>query len=100
MSGVDDIHIIFHTLDNPKRILFWTLDEAMTVFILFILGIWINLTFLLLIIPVKAFHKKLKRKFPNSSLKHKLYWIMPHHIFLKSGRYKNLPPSYIQELLL
>lgn len=100
MSSEPDIHKIFHTLDNPKRILFWTLNEVLLVFLFFLLGIVFNMLIFLLVFPINAVYRRLKRKFPKSSFRHKLYWHVPHVIFIKSGRLKNLPPSYIRDLIL
>lgn len=96
----DDKYIILKTLDNPPRFLFWTLDVVVLLFIFFALGVTIHFSMFILALPVKIVYSKLKRKFPKSLMKHKLYWSMPHSVFVRSGKFKNIPPSYIQEVLL
>ncbi len=100
MRENNDQNVLLNTLDNPKRILFWTMDEVLLVFIFFMMGLIFNIFILLLIFPVKMFYGKLKRRFPRGLFKHKVYWNMPHKVFIKSGRYKNLPPSYVRDILL
>ncbi len=100
MSDQYDQHVILKTLDNPQRFLFWTIDVVLLFFIIFILGILIHISLLILIIPAKIIYTKIKRRFPRSLIKHKIYWSIPQKAFSQGGNCQKIPPSYIEDILL
>ncbi|WP_068470645.1 type IV conjugative transfer system protein TraL [Parachlamydia sp. C2] len=94
-------HYIFKTLDNPMRVVFWSIDEFLIMVIpLFIGFILANVLILLSGIVLKFFYAKLKKKNSNQSFKHLLYWYLPTHNLKKQGIVKNFPDSHVREFLL
>ena len=92
---------LYKTLDNPIRILFWSLDDFLVFAVpLFLSLCFGSLLFLLAGFILKPFYSRLKKRFPNGSLKHKIYWSVPMSCLKHMGKIKNLPPSYYRELLL
>jgi len=59
-----------------------------------------NLFFLLGALVAKPFYTKLKKRFPQGTFKHQLYWHFPKRALEKMGKIKRLPPSHCRELLL
>lgn len=91
----EDKHYVIKTLNNMPRFLFWGIDEFMCLIIPFISGVLIG-SFLLMLsaIPIKHAYALVKKINPRGSLKHRLYWTLPHSFFRSCGFLKNLPPSH------
>jgi len=92
-----DTHRILHHLDDPLRILKWTIDEAAVLILPFFIGIVINQLFVSAVFAILGIMglKKLKSKFGQGTLKHLMYWYFPHN---KKKLFKT-PPSYIREYI-
>jgi len=87
---------IFRTLDNPSRMLFWTLDEFFIMMIPIFLSIALGNLLIALGVLIKIPYNKMKRQF-STSLLHYAYWYLP----TKHMRYlKRMPPSHQRELIL
>lgn len=97
MSVDYENHRILHHLDDPFRFLFWTIDEAAAIFLPFMMGLLVDQLTVGIFCSGFGFFllRKLKKKFGNGSLRHFLYWYMPHNKQL----YKKTPPSYKREFL-
>jgi type IV conjugative transfer system protein TraL len=99
--AIQSQHFIYRTLDNSSRILFWTTGEVLFMLTPFFIGISCgSLLISCLGILLKPFYTKLKKKFPNGLLIHKLYWILPTSAFGKVTSLKSLPPSHYREFIL
>ena len=93
--------LMFKTLDNPIRILFWTIDEFSVMAIPIFLGLCFgSITLMIFAVILKPCHSKIKKKLPYGTLKHTLYWNLPIFWLQKMGRLKSLPSSHYRELLL
>jgi len=98
---MQDHQYFYKTLDNPIRVLFWTVDEFLILITPLFLSLCLGNVFLLFGgIILKPCYSKIKRKFPNGLFKHKLYWSLPHNFLERTGKTKHLPPSHVRELLL
>lgn len=92
---------IIKTLDNMPRFFFWGMDEFILMVTPFFIGILLGSVLLMILgIVLKPFYTKLKRRYPNGFLKHKLYWNIPKSVFSKMGIFKKLPPSHYRDLVL
>lgn len=88
-------HYIPQTLDEPFKLILWTLDELIVLFVPFailllgfdspISGLSIGITLLILL-------KKLKGEEGHFFLHQLIYWYLPTLIC-----FKKTPPSYIRE---
>lgn len=98
---MNERQLMYKTLDNPIRILFWSVDEflllAGPLFLSMCLGS-ISLIFIGFIL--KPFYTKIKKQLPYGAFKHMLYWNLPTSTLRRMGRIKSLPPSHCRELLL
>ena len=94
-------HLVFKTVDNPLRILFWELDEFLCIAAPLFLGMCFS-SFLLMCsgIVAKPLYTRLKKKCPNQHFKHMVYWYLPTRQLKKMGIVKNLPPSHVRAYLL
>ncbi|MGL5720275.1 MAG: type IV conjugative transfer system protein TraL [Alphaproteobacteria bacterium] len=92
-----DQHILLHRLDDPLRLLFWTVDEAASILIPPFLGLGMDRPFLGLIGAGIGFFvlRSLKRRWGNGTLKHALYWHFPHN----RQKLLKTPPSAVREYL-
>src|SRR5262245_56932720 len=97
MSADYDQHIILHHLDDPLRILYWTIDEAAIILLVPYLGLALNHPIVGILLSVGGFYliRKLKTRFGQRSLKPALYWYLPHN----KRKLPHLPASYIREYL-
>ena len=97
MSNDYDRHIILHHLDDPLRIFWWTIPEAMIVLLPPIIGIGINQFVLGCAVSGLGYWglKRLKKQVGLMALKHALYWHLPH----SKRTAPSSPPSYIREYL-
>jgi conjugal transfer pilus assembly protein TraL len=95
---MNDRKLLLRTLDNPLRVLYWSIDEFMVLaFPLFLTLCLGSIFFVLIGFVLKPCYSKFKKNFPNGSFVHKLYWYLPTKSI---GRVKHLPASYYRELLL
>lgn len=96
MSNLEQ-HLILHHLDDPLRVLYWTVDEAAVLIFSPFIGVMINQplmggafsifgTWLII---------KLKKMLGGGTLKHALYWHFPHN----RSRLGHTPPSCIREYI-
>jgi conjugal transfer pilus assembly protein TraL len=94
MSQDYDAHILLHHLDDPFRVLMWTIDEALLLIIPPFIGLMTDQLFLWLVLGFGSFAalRKAKKKFGGGTLKHAFYWYLPHN----KARLKKTPPSYIR----
>jgi type IV conjugative transfer system protein TraL len=83
------------------RMLFWEIDEICVMIAPFFLGICCG-SFLLALMGfiVKPFYTKMKKKFPQGTLKPKLYWHFPTKVLKNAGMIKNLPESHVRNFFL
>lgn len=97
MSQDYDQHLILHHLDDPFRILYWTLDEAIVIFVPTIAGIFLNQVMLGFIFSVSGFWglRKTKKVYGFDNVKHMFYWYLPR---IKK-KLPNSPDSHIREYL-
>ena len=88
-------HLILHRLDDPVRILYWTVDEAALALLAPFIGSALDQPWLGVLVSVvgTASLIKLKKCFGGGTLKHALYWYFPHN----STQLKATPPSAIRE---
>lgn len=94
-------NILLNTLDNPTRVLFWTIDIFSLVVIPVFVGILLSsLIVMLLGFVLVPFYKRFKKKFPGGVLKHRMYWLFPREAFLQFGKLKSFPPSHEREMIL
>lgn len=94
-------HQLYKTLDNPLRVIFWSIDEFLLMVIPLMIGFMMASPFILLSgIILKISYSKFKRKFPDNRLKHMVYWHLPTHRLRKQKIIKNLPSSHIREFML
>jgi conjugal transfer pilus assembly protein TraL len=92
-------NITIKTLDNYPRILFWNLDDFLIVIVPMFFGICLGMLSLMLVGIVPIFiYRRMKKKMPHGSFKHKLYWILPTRVMRKL--LKNVPSSHYREMLL
>ena len=92
-----DQHLILHHLDDPLRLLKWTLDEALVIIAPVFFGFAIEHPLMGVIVGFLSYWSltKLKKKFGLSTLKHFLYWTFPKN----SKKLPHMPPSYIREYI-
>lgn len=97
MSSDYDNHIILHHLDDPLRILKWTIDEALILIVPIFFGIGADHFVAGMMSAGLGFWglKKLKQRLGFMGLRHALYWHMPHN----KRQLPTSPPSYIREYL-
>ncbi len=97
MSSDYDQHLILHHLDDPLRILKWTLDEAGIIIAPIFFGIAIEHPFLGLLCAGLGYWAltHIKKRFGLSTLKHSLYWYLPKN----NKKLPHTPPSYIREYM-
>ena len=84
-------------LDEPERLLFWTLDEALVMFVPLVLGLMVSGS---VGIALGAGAMFIYRKFKNlkagvRTIKGYCYWTLPGN-FMPA---KRLPPSYLREFI-
>ncbi|CUI18211.1 Type IV conjugative transfer system protein TraL (plasmid) [Candidatus Protochlamydia naegleriophila] len=92
-------HQLYKTLDNPLRVIFWSIDEFVLMVIPLMIGFMMASPFILLSgIFLKIVCSKFKKKFPV--LKHMIYWYLPTRRLRKQKIIKNLPSSHIREFML
>ena len=97
MMGSLEQHLILHHLDEPLRILYWTIDEALFLLCAPFIGLAIEQIGLGLTTGFVGFYslRKLKQRFGNGSLKHAMYWYLP----LNRSQLKITPASFIREYI-
>ncbi len=97
MSVDYDQHLILHHLDDPLRLLKWTVDEAGIIIAPLFLGIGVEHPFLGLIVAAGGYWGlvTLKKRFGLSTLRHAFYWYLPKN----AKKLSHMPPSYIREYM-
>lgn len=93
---VDKNHIPQH-LDEPARLILWTIDEAVAFLVPFLIFLWgFNQTVLGTIIGVVLVLvlKKLKGEQGHYFIYSLMYWYFPAMV-----RFKSTPPSHFREFL-
>lgn len=92
-----DQHLILHHLDDPLRILYWTMDEAAVIIFPSFFGLGIERPTLGILFAGACFWslKNIKKRFGLRTLKHALYWYLPKN----SRKLPHIPPSDIREYL-
>jgi conjugal transfer pilus assembly protein TraL len=99
--GFSRENILLNTLDNPTRVLFWTVDVFAFMVIPVFLGILLSsLIVMLLGFVLVPFYGRFKKRFPRGVVRHKMYWLLPHEAFLRFGKLKSFPPSHEREMIL
>jgi conjugal transfer pilus assembly protein TraL len=93
----DDQHLILHHLDDPLRILHWTIDEAVTIILPTFFGLGVERPLIGLILAGGGVWglKSTKKRFGLSTLRHALYWYLPRN----KRKLPHTPPSYIREYI-
>jgi conjugal transfer pilus assembly protein TraL len=84
------------TLDDPPKILFWDMDQAMVFILMIGVGIAVSSTFTFAIVGTVAayFFGKAKSGKHRGFAKHLIYWFTPATLGMR-----RTPPSYIREYL-
>lgn len=74
-----DKYVILRYLDNPVRILFWTIDEMLIVFAPIAIGFISGFPGISLIIATLGYLglRYIKTHFGNGLLRHAIYWYLP-----------------------
>lgn len=90
-------HLILHHLDEPLRILYWTVDEALFLIGAPYVGMAVDQIILGFVVAFIGFYtlRKLKQRFGDGSLKHAMYWYLPPN----RSKLKITPASYIREYI-
>lgn len=97
--NIEKKHQLYKTLDNPLRVIFWSVEEFLLMVIPLMIGFMMASPFILLSgFFLKYAYSKFKKKFPV--LKHMLYWHLPTGRLRKQKIIKNLPLSHIREFFL
>lgn len=97
MSSDYETHIILHHLDDPLRILKWTVDEALIILLPPFIGLAIDQPLLGFIMAGGGFWvmKRFKERIGIGFYRQWIYWHLPHN----DRHLKKTPPSYIREYL-
>lgn len=84
-------------LDDQMYVLFWSADELLPGFAIFIVGVLINqkLLCLLLALGVTKLFRRLKEGNPDGFLLHAAYW----YGLIGSGRSYSMPNPFIREFV-
>jgi type IV conjugative transfer system protein TraL len=97
---MDNRSVIFKTLDNAPRMLFWEIDEFIVMAAPFFLGVVVgSLCVMLSGLLFKKFYSRWKRRYPRGLLRHTLYWNIPTRAFNLIGIFKHLPQSHKRDFL-
>lgn len=90
-----DQHQILRHLDDPLRILKWTVDEALILLLTPFVGLAIEKGALGIGAAALGFWslRKIKKSVGVGRLRHALYWVLPPN----RRRLKHTPPSSIRE---
>lgn len=92
-----DEHHILHHLDDPLRLLKWTIDEALIMILpILLLGVGLGEILLGSIVGFGGFSglRFLKKRFGKKILRPLLYWYLPSH-----SKFKSFPKSHIREFI-
>ena len=97
---MDNRNLIFKTMDNTPRMIFWGVDEFIIMTVPFFLGVLVgSLLIMLSGFVLKRFYSRWKKRYPRGLLKHAFYWNMPTKAFNKAGIFKRLPQSHKRDFL-
>lgn len=88
-------HRVLHRLDDPLRIFYWTLDEAIILILSPFIGTALDHPFMGLGVSLLGTYAlcKLKKRLGGGTLRHAFYWYFPHNPKL----FRVTPPSHIRE---
>lgn len=88
-------HRVLHRLDDPLRIFYWTVDEAIVLLLSPFVGAALDHPFIgILFSGIGTWAlMKAKKKMGGGTLRHAFYWFFPHNPKI----YALTPPSYIRE---
>lgn len=96
MSNKFDSNKILHHLDDPNRILIFTIDEAFIIFGGFLTGVFFtNLLLIALSVMACLLIRLFKKRIGVGAYRAFSYWYLPY----SKKSYKALPPSHIKEWL-
>lgn len=97
---MDNKNIIFKTMDNTPRMLFWEIDEFIVMAAPFFLGMLVGSVILMLSgFVLRKFYNRWKKRYPRGLLRHTMYWNMPTATLNKAGIFKRLPASHKRDFL-
>ena len=90
-----DQHQLLRHLDDPLRLLKWTVDEALLLILMPFLGLAIESMIFGIVGAALGFWtlRKIKKTVGVGRLRHAVYWYLPHN----SRRLRHTPPSYRRE---
>jgi type IV conjugative transfer system protein TraL len=91
-------HRIVQNLDNPKRVLYWTMDEVGIVMLPLVMGILLGQFFLWITISIVGLLtlKRVKRKIGGRGMiTRAMYW----YLSVRNKDLKRVPPSHIREFI-
>lgn len=96
MSNKFDSNKILHHLDDPNRILIFTIDEAIVLIGGFMVGLLLsNLLLMVFSIGACLLIRIFKKRIGVGAYQAFAYWYLPY----SKKAYKALPPSHIREWL-
>lgn len=97
MSQEYDQHMILHHLDDPLRLLKWTVDEMAVLLGPLFFGFALEQLMMGVGVSAAGYWgvRSLKKKYGISAVKHALYWYLPK----SKKKLPNAPPSYIREYI-
>lgn len=89
--------VIPRYLDEPERVLFWTMDELLILLVPIFVGIACDFAALGLFVGIAgvALYSRLKARIGEHFFSGVLYWYLPPWL----SRFKATPPSYIREYI-
>ena len=96
----DSKHTVFKTLDNPPRILYWTVDEFVLMIAPLFFGIVFGSLWLMMAALLKVPYTRFKKSLKHASIVHYAYWHLPTDYLNRMGHFKNLPPTHERIFLL
>tara|TARA_R110002050_G_scaffold249861_1_gene387719 strand:- start:15902 stop:16195 length:294 start_codon:yes stop_codon:yes gene_type:complete len=96
MSNKSDSHKILHHLDDPNRILIFTVDETIVLIGGFLIGLMLsNLLLTASSVGACILIRVFKKRIGVGAYRAFAYWYLPY----SKKAYKVLPPSHIREWL-
>jgi type IV conjugative transfer system protein TraL len=97
---MDNKNIIYKTMDNTPRMLFWEIDDFIVMAAPFFLGVIAGSILVMLSgFVLKKFYTRWKKTYSKGLLRHTIYWHMPTKAVNKLGIFKRLPQSHKRDYL-